>query len=181
MASWIKKYFHCLSFFRLGVNSQRPSREKLSFMFYISLHQSVPLSYLASCNKIHAPKESFPPWSLVCSCLPKPESPLRELTELSLTKDKSHLVCFCLAPALLMTFPMVLAGSASSILFPFWTNSSPKMLFSFGQLDIALSIKDFCSLPCFSYKFFLHLTKSTPFLSSYETERVQVCYRRESH
>lgn len=148
-------------------NSHHSIREKLC------LHQSVVISYLACCNKIHAPKDSFSPWS----CLPKPKSPLIGLTELLLVKVKKHLICFCIAPAAFMTFPMVLAVSACLYLASFLDKEQSKNAFLFLPSGHCSKHQGLL----FSSLSFLRLTESIPFQSSHATRRVQMCNGRESH
>lgn len=80
--------------------------------------------------------------------LPKPESLLTGLAELLLIKVKNHLICFCIAPAFIMTFPMVLAGSACLHLASFLNKQQCEMLFSYDHVDTAPRSKGFSLHQC---------------------------------
>lgn len=114
------------------------------------------------------------PWCLVCSCLSKPESLLTGLTELLLIKVKTHFICFCIAPAFTVIFPMVLAGSACLHLVSFLSKEQCKKFFSYDHVDTAPRSKGFSLLRCPSTLNQIHSISAT----IHETKSLNVEWKR---
>lgn len=97
-------------------------------------------------------KDSCTPWCLVCSCYQNLKAFSQNcrilLAELLLIEVKNHLICFCIVPAFIMTFPMVLAGSACLHLASFLNKQQCEKLFSYDHVDTAPSSKGFSLRQC---------------------------------